>query len=155
MGLRWIADFVGTGLGYFRIGFTGPRLKNSTGVLEIRNSDDTADAAIKAYDRVHQVSFNQGTTSPFNVFTPGNGEIVNKVVTEMLTVTNAGSPTLAIGVSGTTGAYQATTESNLKEVGVYEVEPMVSNAAAAIIGTLVPSAQTFTGKVTVFSTLPG
>jgi len=155
MGLRWLSDLVGTALNYFRIGYTGPRLKNTSGVLEIRNSGDTADAAIKAYDRVHQLSFNQGTTSPATIFTPENGEIVNKVVQEVTTAATGGSPTTAVGVSGTTGAYQATTESNLKEVGVYEVEPMVSNAAAPVILTITPSAQTFVGKVTVFTTLPG
>lgn len=155
MGLRWLSDLVGTALNYFRIGYTGPRLKNTSGVLEIRNSGDTADAAIKAYDRVHQIAFTQATTSPATIFTPENGEIVTEVIVEVTTAAGGGSPTLAIGVSGTTGAYMATTENNLKEVGVYDVEPMVVNSAAAIIATIVVSAQTFVGKITVKTSLAG
>lgn len=154
-GLRWLTDLVGTAKDFFRIGFTGVRLKNSSGVLEIRNSGDTADAPIKAYDRVHQESFTQATSSPITVVTPTNGEIVSRVIVEITAAAAAGSPTIAVGVSGTTGAYMATTENNVKEVGVYEVEPMVSNAAAPVIVTITPSAQTFTGIVTVFFGLPG
>lgn len=155
MGLRWLTDLVGTAKDYFRIGFTGVRLKNSAGILEIRNSGDTGDAPIKAYDRVHQEAFTQATSSPLTIVTPTNGEIVRKVIVEVTTAATAGSPTISVGVSGTTNAYMDTTENNLKEVGVYEVEPMVSNSAAAVIATIVVSAQTFVGKVTVIFGLPG
>lgn len=36
----------GTVLGYFRLGLTGVRLKNSSGALSVRDSGDTADAVI-------------------------------------------------------------------------------------------------------------
>ncbi len=39
-------DLFGTTKAFFRIGLSGPRLKNSTGTLAIRNSADNADAAI-------------------------------------------------------------------------------------------------------------
>ena len=42
MAIRTISDLVGTLKTYFKIGATGPRLKNSTGTLEIRNSGDSA-----------------------------------------------------------------------------------------------------------------
>jgi len=153
--LRWLSDFVGTGKDFFRIGFTGVRLKNSSGILEIRNAGDTGDTPIKAYDRIHQEAFTQATSSPITIVTPTNGEIVRKVIVEVTTAAAAGSPTISVGVSGTVEAYMAAAENNLKEVGVYEVEPMVSNAAAAIIATIVVSAQTFVGKVTVVFGLPG
>lgn len=42
------ADFLGTTLAFFRIGITGPRLKNDSGDLAVRNSADSADAEITA-----------------------------------------------------------------------------------------------------------
>ena len=36
-------DLLGTTKAFFRIGFTGPRLKNSSGNLLVRNADDSAD----------------------------------------------------------------------------------------------------------------
>lgn len=39
---------LGTSRGFFRIGFTGPRLKNTAGNLVVRNAGDTADADIVA-----------------------------------------------------------------------------------------------------------
>lgn len=186
MGLRWLSDLAGTALSYFRIGYAGVRLKNNAGVLEIRNSGDSADANMKAAllqlsggnpgagkilrsdasgngswvnpgsvsERVNQEAFTQATTSPLTIFTPDNGEIITRVVVEVSAAAAGGSPTIAIGITGTTGAYMATTENNLKEVGVYEVAPMISNAGVAVIATIVASAQTFTGTITVFSTLP-
>jgi len=155
MGLRWLSDLVGTALNYFRIGYNGIRLKNSSGILEIRNAGDTADATIKAYERIQQEAFTQATASPLTIVTPSNGEIVRQVILEITAAAAAGSPALSVGVAGTTNAYMDTTENNPKEVGVYDVEPMVSNAAAAVILTIVPSAQSFTGKVTVICGLAG
>lgn len=40
-------DIVGTTRAFFRIGFTGPRLKNDSGTLAIRNAGDSADANLK------------------------------------------------------------------------------------------------------------
>lgn len=181
-------DLVGTIFDYFRVGFTGPRLKNSSGVLQIRDSGDTADANLKAAllqlsggspgankvltsdasgngswsniatlgsERVNQEAFTQATTSPLTIFTPNSGEIITKILIEITAAAAGGSPTLAVGITGTTGAYMATTDNNPKEVGVYSVEPLVSNAGVAVILTIVPSSQTFTGTVTVFSSVPG
>jgi len=39
-------DILGTTKAFFRIGFTGPRLKNSSGNLAIRNPGDSADAEV-------------------------------------------------------------------------------------------------------------
>ena len=43
----WL-NLVGTVFSSFRLGFTGVRLKDVAGVLQIRNSADSADAALKA-----------------------------------------------------------------------------------------------------------
>mgnify|MGYP001806138249 CR=1 FL=1 len=42
------SDLVGTTLSFLRLGFAGPRLKDSAGHLVVRNAADTADAAITA-----------------------------------------------------------------------------------------------------------
>lgn len=41
-------DILGTTASYFKLGLAGVRLKNSTGDLVVRNSGDTADAAVTA-----------------------------------------------------------------------------------------------------------
>lgn len=41
-------NLVGTVSSFFRIGLTGPRLKNNAGALNVRNAGDSADAAITA-----------------------------------------------------------------------------------------------------------
>lgn len=46
--MRILADLAGTFLSYFRIGKTGPRLKNNSGALNVRNSGDSADANLTA-----------------------------------------------------------------------------------------------------------
>lgn len=43
-----LADLLGTSLSFFRIGKAGPGLKNSSGVVAIRTTDDSADAALSA-----------------------------------------------------------------------------------------------------------
>ena len=44
---RW-QDVIGPMRDYLRVGFSGPRLKNASGVLQIRNAGDSADANLKA-----------------------------------------------------------------------------------------------------------
>jgi hypothetical protein len=41
-------DIIGSTLGYFRIGKTGPRLKDDTGALIVRDTGDTANVAVTA-----------------------------------------------------------------------------------------------------------
>lgn len=96
------------------------------------------------------ISFNQATASPFTIDAapPANGTLVYaRVVVD--TAAAGGAPTLSIGVSGTTARDMATSENNLKETGQYIIENFLSLGAspAAIIGTLVPNGQTFSGRI--------
>jgi len=50
MALQWLSNLVGTMQAYFRIGASGPRLKNNSGVLDIRNADDSAYASARMDD---------------------------------------------------------------------------------------------------------
>lgn len=44
--MSWISDLIATSAGYFKIGLTGVRLKNSSGHLLVRNPSDSADAEL-------------------------------------------------------------------------------------------------------------
>lgn len=45
MASKW-SNIAGTVLGYFRLGATGVRLKDSSGSLSVRNADDSSDAVV-------------------------------------------------------------------------------------------------------------
>lgn len=130
-------------------GATGDFLKtNGAGTLSFTGAQVDA-------EKVQSEAFTQATSSPLTVFTPANGTLITKVQIEVTAAGAGGSPTAAVGVSGTTGAYMATTENDLKEAALYEVEPNITNTGQAVILTLVPSAQTFTGVVRVWYAIPG
>jgi len=118
----------------------------------VGNGDWTTLALTSNAERVNSEAFTQATSTPLTIYTPVAAEVVTRVVIEITVAAGAGSPTLAIGIGGQTGLYMAATENNVKELGIYVVEPMISNAGGtAIILTIVVSAQTFTGTVTVFT----
>jgi hypothetical protein len=55
-------NLAGTLAGYFRLGKTGPRLKNLSGVLEVRNAGDTAGAGVSASTLLLSGSVSIGTS---------------------------------------------------------------------------------------------
>ena len=95
-------------------------------------------------------SFTQATSSPLTLDAapPVNGTLA-KVRIMVDAAASGGSPTFAVGVSGTPARDMATTENNLKATDQYLVEPMraLGGSPAAIIGTIVVSGQTFVGRV--------
>lgn len=103
------------------------------------------------------LAFTQATAATFTIDAapPANGTLVYvRVVVD--TAAAGGSPTLQIGVAGTLGRDMATTDNNLKEVGQYITENFLSlgGSPGAIIGTLVVSAQTFTGRIELNYRMP-
>jgi hypothetical protein len=48
MSTTFLSDLIGTMKSYFRLGKTGPRLKDNAGALNVRNAGDSADAALTA-----------------------------------------------------------------------------------------------------------
>lgn len=207
---RFISDLIGTLRTYFKIGSV--RLKNSSGVLEIKNTGDTAYAQTNTYaigvlgsnasNKItvgapaglsgnmnfvlppdhgtvgyflrtdgsgtttwvpgssnatvfNQEAFTEGTSSPLTIFTPPANATITKVVVNVTVAASGGSPTLSVGVSGTVERDMAAADIDLKTVGVYEVTPMtdVTGTPAAVIATITPSAQTFTGTVWVECTV--
>jgi hypothetical protein len=103
---------------------------------------------------VQTEDFTQATASPLTIFTPPANAIIREVAVQVTTPAAGGSPTISIGVAGTVERDMAASESDLKTTAIYRVSPMTAVGAspAAIIATLVPSGQTFTGKVFVIYT---
>lgn len=192
---KW-SDLVGTLTGYIRLGLQGVRLKNSSGALVVRNTGDTADAAVTAStvsvsndsitinsdaansgadyaltiarpatgmtagytltlpdtggspsqvlsrgssagtlvwttlggtaDKISTdtttIAF--GTTSPLALFTLPANAVVQAVRVNIDTAFN-GTPSLSIGITGTTSKYLASTQVDLTAAAttVFEVYP--------------------------------
>lgn len=215
MAVRIFGDVFGTLASYFRIGpiATALRLKNSSGVLDIRNAGDSAWASAgmhtakifgtnasnsvslvapgslaSAYtltlppddgstgqvlrtdgsgtltfvdvvsnsDLVAVEAFTEATSSPLTVFTAPANAIITAVRVVVSVAAGGGSPTISVGFSGTPEAYMATAENDLKNTGVYEVAPQISvgGSPLAVIATITPSSQTFTGAIYIHYTNP-
>ena len=71
--MAWWSNIAGTALGYFRLGLSGVRIKDSSGVLAVRDAGDTADAKIQIADGTaanHAIS--KGQLTPANVSDQAN-----------------------------------------------------------------------------------
>jgi hypothetical protein len=75
LGNEWISRFVGTLQSYFRIGSSGPRLKDNSGVLDVRNSGDTAWATTKVHT-IHLSGSNASNASGFTAPAGLSGNVV-------------------------------------------------------------------------------
>lgn len=97
---------------------------------------------------IEEEAFSQATGSPLTIATLAANEVVTGVYVTVSSPAAGGSPTLAIGIVGDTGAIVATTEIDLKEAGTYIKFPNYQMASqAAVIATIVTSGQTFSGKI--------
>lgn len=101
-------------------------------------------------------SFTQATSSPLTIFTPPANSLITKVQVQVEGAAAAGAPTISVGVSGTVERDMEAADVDLKTVGIYEVTPMTSvgGTPAAIIATITPDSQTFSGTVRVWYVLP-
>lgn len=126
-------------------------------VLQTDGAGTTVWAAVTTNSDLVQVeSFTEATSSPLTIFTPPANAILTDIVIDVSVAAGGGSPTVSVGVSGTVARDMATTENDLKTVGRYQANPdtAVGGSPAAVILTIVPSSQTFTGKVYVKYTNP-
>lgn len=210
------SDLWGTTKAYFKIGgTTGVRLKNSAGDLLVRNTGDTADAAITTSkanisgdvldinsdatgaaadwkytiqrpaagmtaavtltlpvddgtagqvlstdgagvlsfvsagvtslaDKLNDTSLAFGTASPVAMMTTGAADIVDYIDIVIDTAFD-GTPSLSIGVSGTTSKYSSTTDVDLTAAAgtVFTVHPgLGAQGAEALIATYVAGGAT-------------
>lgn len=210
------SDLFGTTKAFFKIGgTTGVRLKNSAGDLLVRNTGDSADAAITASkvnvsgdvvdinsdaagsaadwkytiqrpaagmtaavtltlpvddgtagqvlatdgsgvlswtaagstslaDKLDTTSLAFGTASPVAMFTTGAADIVDYIDIVIDTAFN-GTPSLSIGISGTTSKYSSTTDVDLTAAAgtVFTIHPgLDAQGAEALIATYVAGGAT-------------
>lgn len=212
MALPW-SDYVGTVKAFFRIGIAGPRLKDSSGNLVVRNPGDSADAAITASQvnvsgnsvvlnsdaagsgadwtltlsrpssgmtsavtltlpvddgtanqvlatdgngalswasagstaaclTVDTTTVNFNSSSPVTAFTLPANAVVDRVNVIVDTAFANGTPSMSVGISGSTSKYMGTTDNDLTQAAEtrFETHPgkAASGSTEAIIVTLSP-----------------
>ena len=100
-----------------------------------------------------------GDTSPTVMFTPPANAHIKKVIVDVEEAFNGTTPSMSVGVAGTTSRYMTTTEIDLTLVTVFEVTPMYEEDGTPeeIIVSFVPGAGHTTGiaRVTVEYANPG
>lgn len=97
-----------------------------------------------------------GSTSPVTMFTLPLNAVVNNARVIVDTAFN-GSPSLSIGIAGTTSKYMAATQMDLSTIGVYEAYPGLAalGTTEAIIATYsVGGATTGAGRIEVDYSVP-
>lgn len=103
---------------------------DGSGVLSWASAGSTASS-----DKVDTTSLAFGTASPLAMFTTGAADIINSIQVVVDTAFN-GTPTMSVGISGTTSKYASTTDIDLTATGVYEIHPgLVAGGAEALITT--------------------
>jgi len=103
---------------------------DGNGVLSWAAAGSTASS-----DKVDTTSLAFGTASPLAMFTTGAADVINSIQVVVDTAFN-GTPTMSIGIAGTTSKYSATSDVDLTTAGVYEIHPgLVAGGAEALITT--------------------
>jgi hypothetical protein len=105
---------------------------DGAGVLSWASSASTASSA-----KVDSTSLAFGSTSPVTMFTTGASDIINEVRIIVDTAFN-GTPTVSVGISGTTSKYMASTQNDLTATATttFAVHPgLTAQGAEAIIAT--------------------
>lgn len=98
-----------------------------------------------------------GDASPVTMFTLPASAVVHRVEVIIDTAFNGTSPSLSIGIVGTTSKYMAATEINLKAAAgtVFEVNPALAAAADALIATYSASGSSAgSSRIVVFYSVP-
>jgi hypothetical protein len=98
---------------------------------------------------VYSLSFTQATSSPATVFTPPANAYIWEAYLVMSVASGSSAATLSLGVSGAVTQYFATTDNDLTVTSTQFI-PIVYSAGAspaAVIATITPASQTFTGKL--------
>ena len=107
---------------------------DGSGVLSWASSATTGHA-----DKIDNTALAFGTASPVTMFTTGAGDTINKVEV-IIDTAFTGSPSLSIGIAGTTSKYLSATDVDLTQAAgtVFEVCPGIAAAGVeAIIATYV------------------
>ncbi len=189
-------------------GPTGVNIKNSAGILQVRNAADSAHASISAAslrakdsgtanevilqapslsgnvtltlpdsdgnngqflstdgsgvlswidsvsnaDLTAKEDFTEATSSPLTIVaSPPANCTIREVIVEVSSAASAGTPTIKVGTSTDDDLYMETGENSLRHAYIYKVSPAVEEDGSpeAIIATIVPDGQTFSGTIYV------
>ena len=124
---------------------------DGSGVLSWASAASTA-----LCDKVDVTALAFGATSPVAMFSTGAADVINKIEVIVDTAFNGTTPTLSIGVTGTTSKYLSTSDVDLKTAGIYEVHPgLVAGGAEALIMTYASSTSTVgTARIQVYYATP-
>ena len=124
---------------------------DGTGVTTWASAASTASC-----DKVDTTSLAFGTASPLALFSTGAADIITKVQVVVDTAFTPGTPTVSIGVSGTTSKYMSTGDLDLTVAGTYEVHPGVAAAGVeALIATYAASsASAGAARILVYFSTP-
>jgi hypothetical protein len=132
----------------------------------VYNSTQILPAHITQLQPIHQIpslgtqqtqseNFDETTSSPLTICVPAANATVQTVVVQVSSAASAGSPTIEVGIVGDTGTYMSTTDNDLTVAAIFEVSPYESVGAtpSAILATIVPDSQTFSGTIFVTYTV--
>lgn len=89
-------------------------------------------ASTASCDKIDTTQITYGSTSPVALFTTGAGDVIDKIQIVVDTAFN-GSPSMSVGISGTTSKYMASTDLDLTQPAgtVFEVHPGKDAAGSA------------------------
>jgi hypothetical protein len=107
-------------------------------------------------ERVQQEIFDQSTSSPLTIFTPPANALITMVQIEVTGAASGNSASVSVGISGDEDRDMDETDVNLKKAALFEVEPNtdVGGTPEAIILTVTPGSETFSGEVRVWYSIP-
>ncbi len=121
---------------------------DGSGVLSWASSNSNADIT-------DATSFDQASGT-LAMFTPPANAVIRKITCIVDVAAAAGSPTLVVGIAGTTNKYMEATDNDMKVASIFETQPeyLEDGTPDAIIATVVASAQTFSGRLYVTYSVP-
>jgi hypothetical protein len=107
-------------------------------------------------ERVQQEIFDQSTSSPLTIFTPPANALITMVQVEVTVAAVGNSASVSVGISGDEDRDMDETDVKLKKAALFEVEPNtdVGGAPEAVILTVTPGSETFSGEVRVWYSIP-
>jgi hypothetical protein len=107
-------------------------------------------------DKLIDTSLAFGSASPLPIMTTGVADIIDKIQVCVDTAFNGIAPVVSLGISGAASKYSATSDVDLKTVGVYEIHPGLPAAGVeSLIATYVADASTVgAARIIIFYATP-
>lgn len=105
---------------------------------------------------VQELDFTEATSSPATIFAPASNYRLFNIIVDIESAGSASTPSVSVGTVALPTVYMLATESDLLNVGTYEVNTPVELGVGPdpVVLTITPASQTFTGRVYVFYALP-